>query len=281
MAKKISQLNALASPADTDLVPVVDITATPDETKKTTWAQIKTALLAQLSVATAIANGLMSSGDYDLLQDENLSVVIDEEFAAPVRHFAESLDAGATFTRVNDEAGAIGVYQAALNATGGAAVTLYTAGAHGTVGDGELRVWGRFRALNLPDATDNFIYGIGIGSSASFGATHGAWILFDRSVSALNWLARTRNGGVATTQDTGVAAVTAHKRFEVIVNADRTSVAFKIGGTTVATLATNIPPAATTLYVFFRVERVAGTTNRQVNVDKLGFKRTFATSRGA
>lgn len=237
----------------------------------------------QHAIATASANGFMAADDYDLLYEQNRVVQIDEEFDKPITSFTESLDAAATFVGLLDgaEPGCVGVYQAKLNTTAGAAVTLYTPRALGTVGDGELRVYGRFRAPTLPDGTENFIYGIGIGSVASFAATHGAWLLFDRSVSTTNWLSRCRNGGTTTTNDTGVAAVTSHKRLEVIVNADRTSVAFKIGGTSITPITTNIPPGSTSLYVMFRVERVAGSTDRQVNVDKLGLIRKFATSRAA
>jgi len=42
--EKITELDAKATPADTDLVPVVDIVADPDQTKKVTWANVKATL---------------------------------------------------------------------------------------------------------------------------------------------------------------------------------------------------------------------------------------------
>lgn len=277
---KISELAALATPTDNDLVPIVDLAATPDETKKTTWAQIKTALLAQLSVATTAAKGLMDTADQDILYERKLRSIVYEELAAAPSAFVDASENAATWTRVVDDAGALGVYSAALNTTAGAATIVYAPGGLGTVGDGQLRIVGRLRPLILADATDNFILGIGIGSTATFAAAHGAWILFDRTVSTANWLARTRNGGTTTTVDTGIPVSTSYDYFEIIVNADRTSVAFKINGTTVATVTTNIPPAATTLYAMFRMERVAGTTNRTANVDLIAVDRTFTVSRG-
>lgn len=46
---KISGLNAKTTLADTDLLPLVDIEATPDETKKITWANLKAELLSELT----------------------------------------------------------------------------------------------------------------------------------------------------------------------------------------------------------------------------------------
>jgi len=42
--EKITELDAKATPADTDLVPIVDIVADPDQTKKVTWANVKATL---------------------------------------------------------------------------------------------------------------------------------------------------------------------------------------------------------------------------------------------
>jgi len=42
--QKITELDAKATPADTDLVPIVDIVADPDQTKKVTWANVKATL---------------------------------------------------------------------------------------------------------------------------------------------------------------------------------------------------------------------------------------------
>ena len=55
-----------------------------------------------------------------------------------------------------------------------------------------------------------------------------------------NWQAVT-NDGTATTSDTGVAQATTFKRFEYLINAAGTSVAFYIDGVLVATHTTNIP----------------------------------------
>lgn len=240
------------------------------------------------AAATTSTAGFLSSADKTLLDAvvdlaysrRNRTIIVDE-FDHAVEGFGESLDSGATFVRATDDAGAFGVYQAKLNTTAGAAVTLYTLGAMGTIGAGQLRIVGRLRPLTLADASNDYTISLGIGSSADPGATNLIAFVFDRTISTTDWQARTKAAGVATTTGTGVAVSTSYAYFEVIVNSGATSVEFKIGGSTVATHTTNIPATSTVMYNFFKFARVAGSPafDRQVNIDLLLQDRSFSSAR--
>lgn len=87
---------------------------------------------------------------------------------------------------------------------------------------------------------------------------------FFRAVGAGNWFAVTRDGGVETATDTGVAQSTGFQQFKIVTNAAGNSVAFYIGGVLKATNATNI--ASNGNDYFMQIEN-ADATDRGTVVD--------------
>jgi|ETNvirnome_2_300_1030623.scaffolds.fasta_scaffold00122_21 hypothetical protein len=72
----------------------------------------------------------------------------------------------------------------------------------------------------------------------------GIWFEYNFDESP-NWRVTTRRSGTSTTTATSEVVDTDWHKFEIIVNADATSVVFKIDGTVVATHTTNIPTTTT------------------------------------
>ena len=99
-----------------------------------------------------------------------------------------------------------------------------------------------WRETNLSDATNTYVLRAGFIDSISAESVDGAFFRYTHSVNGGRWQAVTRSNNVETAVDTGitVAANTTYK-LEIDVNASGTEAVFKIGGTTVATITTNIP----------------------------------------
>jgi hypothetical protein len=90
--------------------------------------------------------------------------------------------------------------------------------------------------------------------------TYGCFFRYQNGVNGGRWEAICVAGGSSTVADTGITAViNTMTIFAVEVNAAGTSVAFKINGTTVATITTNIPAAGINLGFTNAIRHVSGT----------------------
>lgn len=98
-------------------------------------------------------------------------------------------------------------------------------------------------AINvLSDATNRYTCRIGFIDSVTGESVDGAFFRYTDTVNSGRWQCVTRANSVETATDSGItAAAGTWAKFEIEVNADGTSVAFKVNGTTVQTHTTNIP----------------------------------------
>lgn len=94
---------------------------------------------------------------------------------------------------------------------------------------------------SLSTATDTYTWRAGFLSGTASEPTDGIYFRYTDGATGAHFRAVTRSGGVETDTDTGVVADTNNHKFEITVNAAGTSVIFKIDGSTVATVTTNIP----------------------------------------
>jgi hypothetical protein len=110
---------------------------------------------------------------------------------------------------------------------------------------GTYRYAARVRKLVLSDATNTYTERFGFIDNAATEATDGAFFRYTHSVNGGRFQAVTRNNNAETAVDTGVTlAVNTTYKLEIDVNADGTSVEFRIDGVVVATIATTIPTAS-------------------------------------
>ena len=109
----------------------------------------------------------------------------------------------------------------------------------------------------------------------------GVYFKYDRNTSA-NWIITTSNNSTRTNTTTSVAvtATTPFQKLKIVVNNTGTSAQFFIDGVSVGTIATNIPTGAgRQTGLGAKIEKQAGTTNRQLNMDYVSLEYTFAVSR--
>jgi hypothetical protein len=106
---------------------------------------------------------------------------------------------------------------------------------------------------------------------SAVGDTDGCYFRYADNVLAGNWQCVTRNGGVETVTDSGVAAAAGWTELRVEVNNDPAittlNVRFFVRESLVATHTTNLPASGTALGPSFTAIKSVGTTNRDFLVD--------------
>lgn len=126
------------------------------------------------------------------------------------------------------------------------------------------------RLSALSTGTERYTVDIGLGDAVVAGEdTDAVKFRYNDSVAGGDWQGVCRSNGTETILDTGVIPVAgAWTRLRGVVNADATSVEFFINGTSVGTVATNIPAAAgRELSLKFGIEKSIGLTNVDLDVD--------------
>lgn len=149
-------------------------------------------------------------------------------------------------------------------------------------GLGELRYTYRFKLVNLSDGTNTYTARCGFLDSNTAESTDAIYFRYTHSVNGGIWEAVTRRNNSETAVDTGIAASTTDWRvFDIIVNADGTSVAFYIDQTLVATITTNIPGDAGRGFVagMFFLRSAGTTTFNCVDSDYMSYKLTLTSNR--
>ena len=123
---------------------------------------------------------------------------------------------------------------------------------------------------NVSTATERFIVEAGF-LDALNGPTEGVYFRYSDNINGGNWECVCSSGGSSTTVDSGTAvADTVWYRFDIEVNAAASSVVFKLNGSTVATITTNIPSGTgERVGVLVSNRKTVGTTARQTRVDYL------------
>lgn len=140
----------------------------------------------------------------------------------------------------------------------------------------------RFRAdINIPTAsngTDTFSVRVGFNDTANSAGdgVDGVFFRYTHSVNSGNWVCVTRSNSVETAANTAIAGVAGagiYTSLEIEVNADASSVDFRINGANVATVTTNIPTGAGRgTGVAAHIIKSLGTTNRTIVLDLIGFR---------
>jgi hypothetical protein len=131
----------------------------------------------------------------------------------------------------------------------------------------------------LSDGTDTFTARHGFGSeTVSTSPADGVFFRYTHSVNSGKWEAVCRASSVETATDTGVTADLNWHRFEIITNAGWTSIDFKIDGSLVATVTTNIP-TADLMPIPGSIHKTLGGTARSISIDALEYTIDFTTAR--
>lgn len=141
-------------------------------------------------------------------------------------------------------------------------------------------VWTLVNIPTLSNGTDTWIGRVGFGNLATGLPNNGAFFAHDIATSATNWLCQNRSGGAGAATDSGVAITPGTAQaLEVCLNST-TNVTYSINGTTVCTLASNIPAAGTTA-IGAQIIKSAGTTSATLQQRRMCFKQSFSFPRYA
>lgn len=155
--------------------------------------------------------------------------------------------------------------------TGRAGIGWGTNNGHQTFRLGSGIWWNEWRLYldNLSDGTETYTFYGGFLDVVSGDATDGVYFRYTHSVNGGRFEAICRNNSTETAVDTGITvAATTQYRMRIEINAAGTSVVFKIDGSSVATITTNIPTATSrTTGPLLNMLKSAGTTNRLARID--------------
>jgi len=190
---------------------------------------------------------------------------------------------GGNISNIPPEASHPGIVRMETNASS-TARTMAAVGDVNSVlfGSGRVRVtfWIR-TSTNLSDGTDRYTYRIGFNATSDMDSADAIMFRYVDNVNSGKWQAVTRNDTVETSTDTGITvAANTWYRLEIDINSAATSVIFKIDGTTVATVATNIPSGAgDESQVMAVITKSLGTAMRYLDIDAIKFTMNFATAR--
>ncbi|TXH38770.1 MAG: collagen-like protein [Rhodospirillaceae bacterium] len=158
----------------------------------------------------------------------------------------------------------------AFVATGGASFSLGTNGA--------ITFKCRLKLSALSDATDNYQLLIGFSDFvSSLSPFNGIYFRYNSAVSP-NWLACSVRSTVETTVITGIPVTTAYQNLGFTLNEGATSIGFTVDGVPAATITTNIQTGSRAIVA--RINKIAGTTNRSMEIDYVYLERRFNFSRG-
>lgn len=157
------------------------------------------------------------------------------------------------------------------------------------VGGGELTIESSLYLQALSTVTDRYQLLIGlVDSITAVNQTNGVYFLYDEggvstsSTAAAYWQtatvgAATRSFNTSLTQVT--VAISTWVGLKIVVNAARTSVAFYINGTQVATHTANIPLNTATMGFGIYLQKSIGVTSRYVQVDYFRIGQYLTTAR--
>lgn len=150
------------------------------------------------------------------------------------------------------------------------------------LGGGQARFASRAAIHALSTGTETYTTRIGFIDSETGESTDGCFFRYTDGVNSGKWQAVCRSNGTETTADTGVTPVAdTFQRFEVVVNAAGTSVAFNIDGSLVATITTNIPTGAgrETGYGIMGLKSAGTTATSGAYIDYVEVECLFTTAR--
>lgn len=148
------------------------------------------------------------------------------------------------------------------------------------LGGGRYVVEAMIKIEDLADGTDDYDIRFGFGDSVNADFTNGVYFEYDRDTRT-NWSRCVADNGSRTKTDTSVAvAADAWIKLRIEINAAGTSAEFFINGTSVGTHSSGIPTASGRYAVpVLHIAKEAGTTDRKMYVDYLGFDYDLTNSR--
>lgn len=245
---------------------------------------------ADIATAAAIARSKLAAGTANTFvrNDQSGNLIDASDYAHP-RFVYESYDdfEGATNTgnlnwnvtntgtgaacsvnQAPDQANIIGMWSLTTGSTATGRVSQVTGVNQNYFGQGAW-VWEMYVKIpTLSNGTDTFKVYAGWGDVTGAGDfTDGVYFTYTDTESSGNWSANAANNSVRTQTSTGVAP-SGWQQLRIEINAAGTSAVFKIGGTVVATITTNIPVTSGRESGFeFKIEKSVGTTARTLLVD--------------
>lgn len=152
----------------------------------------------------------------------------------------------------------------------------------GIVFGGGAAIWESVFQINqLSSGTQTYTLRNGFGDSITAESTDGVFFRYTDSVNTGQWQCVARNNNVETVANTTVAAVAgSFHRFRIDVNDNATLATFSIDGTTVGTIATNIPQStARETGMIHYIHKSVGTTDASTYLDYIMAYKQINTQR--
>lgn len=136
-------------------------------------------------------------------------------------------------------------------------------------GNGRVFFVGRIKLPALSGGTNTYTIRIGFNDSISTDGANSVEFRYTDGANGGKYECVTRSNSVETASDSGIAADTGFHVFQIEVNANASSVVFKIDSVTVQTHVANIPTgtARLTFYMPGQIIKSAGTTSRIFDID--------------
>jgi hypothetical protein len=178
----------------------------------------------------------------------------------------------------DEEAGHPGIVRIGTNSIATSRLTLGTNTRYPIIlGGGEIRITWVGYVNALSDGTDTYTLTLGLGNPTTI--TDGVYFQYTHSVNSGNWQIVCEDTSTATTNNTATALDTDWHKYEIVINAGATSVAFFIDEVEVSNspITTNITGNAIGPFVI--IDQTAGTNGRYFYADLFIFQQTFTTPR--
>lgn len=133
----------------------------------------------------------------------------------------------------------------------------------------------------LSTAAERFILYMGFGDALLAGEfVDGAYFVYSDNINSGNWRASTSSNSVRTTLDSATAVNTGWNLLTIDMNAAGSSVEFFINGSSIGTIATNIPTgAARETGINFKIDKTVGAGTGSVYFDFVTFYNLLTTTR--
>jgi hypothetical protein len=158
------------------------------------------------------------------------------------------------------------------------AATTFKLGAF-LLGGGVLSLNWVFNIATLSNATNSYTLAVGISDTTSAAAaTNGCWVQYSDALNSGNWTFNTASSSTATNSNSSVAVTLGWHNVNITVNANASSVAFSVDGTSLGTITTNIPTSGILPYlnVIFGAGTIAAST---IQVDLMYLTQILTTPR--
>jgi hypothetical protein len=169
-----------------------------------------------------------------------------------------------------------GVFRLTSGANAGSSASLLLAQSNIIIGGGAINMETDINIGTLSNGTQTFQIRFGIGDSGSTDFTNGVYFEYNIATST-NWVIKTAAAGTRTSTTTSTAVATGWTKLTIQINAAGSSAQFFINGTSVGTINTNLPTAASGIAI--QVDGILGNATKSVDVDYFSMNQRFTTAR--